>query len=133
MGTRGRKSAADLATVPGTGARRVQPPDHLTGRAREVFREIVEATDPKHFVSSDIPLLTSYAEAIALKEEAQKALDDEGGVVNGKKNAWYDILNKQVKVISTLAMRLRLTPHSRYDARAAARNTKHRIEPPPWD
>jgi phage terminase small subunit len=130
----GRKSAADLAAVPVQRERpRIEPPDQITGRAREVFVDLIEAVDPSHFVRSDIPLLVSYAQAIALHEEAREKVAEEGAVVDGRVSPWHVVMEKQAKLISTMAMRLRLSPHSRYDARAAGRKTQKPTGPAPWE
>lgn len=137
MAKRGRPSAADLAVVPTTPERQsIQPPKQITPRARQIFAELVAATAPEHFAPSDVPVLTTFCEAVALREQAQQALADQGVVVDGDTNPWFAVLNKQDKTIATLGMRLRLVPSARYDAKKAARNagrTPSAYQTKPWE
>lgn len=127
MAKRGRPSAADLAAVPTISDRQhIQPPKQITPRARQLFVELVGATGPDHFAPSDVPVLTTFCEAVALREQAQAALSEHGVVVDGDTNPWFAVCNKQDKTIATLGMRLRLVPSARYDAKKAARNTGKR-------
>ena len=68
MSQRGRKTADHLA-VNGDPPR-LQPPEHLDTWERRLFVELTEACSPRHFVPSDLPLLTSYVQAILLSRSA---------------------------------------------------------------
>src|SRR5918993_275946 len=119
-----RRSKADLTVIPinPTGKpARLRPPPHLGERARKLFTEIVSATDSRHFVPSDEPLLARYCEAIAQSERAEEALRSEGDVVNGRPSPWIAVQTSSVRTIATLATRLRLSPHSRTDPKTAGR------------
>ena len=53
MRQRGRKSAAELATLPGVDGMppRLKPPPQLNDDERLLFDELVGACDPRHFVN----------------------------------------------------------------------------------
>ena len=124
MGSRGKQSAADLAIVRTGEPERLQPPAHITPRARALFVELVASVSADHFVAADRPLLARYCEAVALAEQAEAKLAEDGPVdSHGRASAWIGVWDKATKAASTAATRLRLTPHSRFDARAAARKT----------
>ena len=68
MAQRGRKSAAELATlkVISVDHRRLKPPQYLSDAARSVFTEVVSASDPRAFRKAELPLLCSFCEAVVL-------------------------------------------------------------------
>ena len=124
MGTRGRKSAASLSVIPGRvdgNPDRLRPPPELGPRERELWLVVVGSVDPKHFVASDGPLLQRYVEAAVQAELAAEHLRQEGAVVAGRLNPWALAHEKASRSCAALATRLRLSPSSRYDARAASR------------
>ena len=59
MGTRGRKSAAELGVIPGI-PQRPEPPDELTPQQAEEWREIVDRMPVDWFRRKIHPLLCSY-------------------------------------------------------------------------
>ena len=121
MAQRGRKSAAELSTplkVISVDHRRLTPPPYLTGAARKVFEETVSCSDPKHFRKNELGVLVAYCEALVLSRHYAAALTDERAedfVLSHRH--WLEA----TKLVATLATRLRLTPHSRLDARGAGR------------
>jgi phage terminase small subunit len=106
-----RQSAASLAfpsvSLPPLA---IEPPNSLSGPAKVVFRELVDGCDPDHFQPSDIPLLAQYSVAIALASWAEGRLcstdDDERKAALA---AW----EKAIKAMTSLALRLRLSPQAR--------------------
>jgi P27 family predicted phage terminase small subunit len=120
-----RQSAAALA-VPMTEAkpRYLTPPSGLSAEARGVFSALVTAVDPKHFTPADEPLLVEYVNAILLARKAAEALEKAGAVLNGKPNPWLVVQEKAVRAMTALALRLRLSPQSRFDTRAAGRHAR---------
>ena len=79
MRQRGRKSAANLATVQVVdGSRpRLNPPPDLSNAERALFVELIGACNPNHFVESDMPLLVSYIQSTLLSRGAAAGLADD--------------------------------------------------------
>jgi len=96
MKQRGRVSAAALAVVPRPDGQpeRLKPPSNLTPAEREAFVSLVLACDRRHFLPSDLPLVSAYVRAIVLDEDAAKMLCEQGPVVNGKPNPWLMVKEK---------------------------------------
>ena len=121
MAQRGRKSAAELSTplkVISVDYQRLKPPPYLSDAAKKVFGEVVSASDPRAFRKAELPLLCAFCEAVCLNRYYGRALAEESAedfIVSHR--AWVE----STKLIATLATRLRLTPHSRLDARGAGR------------
>ncbi len=130
MAQRGRKSAAELSTVKVicVDHQRLKPPPYLSDTARSVFTEVVGASDPKAFRKAELPLLCSFCEAVVVSRCAAAALAQD-------RAEGYDLSYRQwiesTKLVATLATRLRLTPHSRLDARGAGRLRE--AMKMPWD
>ena len=122
MRQRGRKSAAELATLPGVDGKppRLKPPPHLNDDERSLFDELVGACDPRHFVESDLPLLASYVQATLIARDAAHA--------PSKIVLW----EKAVRMQATLATRLRLSPQSRIDPKTVGRRQEFQ-GPLPWE
>jgi len=125
MKQRGRKSAASLAVAPVTEHQLVpvQPPATLSKPARAVFLDLVGDCHPEHFEDSDVGLLCQYCEAQAMAERAAAELQNG----TGKTADWaLKLWEKANKVMSGLALRLRLGPQSRRE--------KAKVERPlTWD
>lgn len=113
-----------MVAVDVQGKPRLRPPEGLAPEVRAVFVDHVNANDPKHFVRSDTALLVEYATASVMARRAAEALEREGLVVAGRPNPWLVVQEKQVRAMTALAMRLRLAPQSRIDARGAGRTSR---------
>jgi phage terminase small subunit len=135
MKQRGRKSAAAMSvtlSVDGS-PDRLQPPDHLSADERKRFVDIVANCDARHFRPSDTTLLCRFVEADALAEKAAAELRTHGAVSkDGKPNSWLVVQEKSVRALVSLAMRLRLSPQSRIDAKAVGRQ-EPRLTVNPWE
>ena len=94
-------------------------PGGLSEREATIFRDLVRSVDSAHFVESDLPLLTAYAQATAQHERAATALRREGDVVNGRPSPWIVVQEKAVRAMTALAMRLRLSPQARREKAVA--------------
>jgi hypothetical protein len=103
-----RKSAAARAfpIIPGTPPQRLRPPRELDATERKVFADLVNASRPDAFRASDLPLLATYCRAIALERRSAQAL------AAGDTKALQP-WTQACKVMSTMAMRLRLSPQAR--------------------
>jgi hypothetical protein len=93
---------------------RLRPPPDLTKPEQALFTELVASNPPTHFVQSDLPLLISYVQASLM---ARQAFRDMAQDMPGAMSSW----TQATKMQATLSTRLRLTPHSRLDAKRAAR------------
>ncbi|MGB8106741.1 MAG: hypothetical protein WCF47_20950 [Pseudolabrys sp.] len=119
MRQRGRKSSADLSTLPVIDAAlmRLAPPHYLNKTEAAVFTELA-ATG--HFVPTDAGLLASLAQATVMACNA--ARDPAKSVV------W----ERAVKMQAMLSTKLRLTPQSRTDPKTVGRQPQ-RGYPAPWE
>ena len=123
---RGRKSAAELSIVPiDAGRVRIEPPDQLEAEAAQIFREVVSSCEPRHFRKSDIPLLANFARATYLAGHYSRKV----GELDGAFKSWCEATKIQMQ----LATKLRLTPQTRTDSRAADRSTDTSDIPAPWE
>jgi hypothetical protein len=123
MRQRGRRSAANLVTLHVDGApTRLESPACLNDRERKLFSELIAACDPRHFVESDLPLLTSFVQATVL---AQMTANDPTKI-----ETWA----LTVRLQAMLATRLRLAPQARTDPKTIARSAiVHRPAIAPWE
>ncbi len=120
MRQRGRKSADQLSiNVSGTPPR-LTAPSGLNAKERELFKELVSASEPDHFRETDIPLLVSLAQATLL---AHKLGRNPNQVVG-----W----EKACRVQAMLATKLRMTPQSRTDPKTIARMRPNDVGIAPW-
>jgi hypothetical protein len=141
MRSRGRRSAAELAVViPAEFGRRPEPPDHLTERQAEIWRETT-ASEPTDFFSSAAlrGLLADYC-------RHREAAENVSGIIDTFKPEWlkngegvkrYQALLRIREAETGAAMRmarsLRLTNQSRYLPRGAARAGLNASGPKPWE
>jgi hypothetical protein len=118
-----RKSSAALVALPyqRRSRPRLAPSEDAPVAIREVFQEIVRSAPAEHFQTGDAPLIQAYAEAICLGRKAAAALDEEGPVLGGRANPWITVQEKAHRAIAAMAMRLRLSPQHRQEAKIAAR------------
>lgn len=88
-----------------------KPPKGLSRRATAIWREVTAARAGDFFDEGSLPLLRQYCVMSALAETLEKQL------VPGQTKVLVEHL-RVVRLVSTLAMRLRLTPqaHHRRDA-----------------
>src|SRR5262245_14199883 len=123
MRKRGRPSSASLVAFPGVTdtSARLTPPSFLTNAEQSLFSEIVNGTDARHFVASDLPLLASYVKASLLARDAPD-LSDEAFA------AW----EKAVRVQAMLATKLRLSPQTRLDPETV-KLREERLGPVTWE
>src|SRR5262249_23987535 len=121
MKQRGRKSAASLAMTPLLEQHEpvsVQPPAALSKPARAVLLDLVGNCHSEHFEDSDDGLLCQYFEAQAMAERTAAELQNGAG----EAAEWaVKVWEKANKVMSGLALRLRLGPQSRREKAKVAR------------
>ena len=75
MGTRGRKSAAELGVIPGI-PQRPEPPDELTPQQAEEWREIVDRMPVDWFRREIHPLLCAYCRHICNARHIAGLIED---------------------------------------------------------
>jgi hypothetical protein len=101
----------------------LKPPAHLNSNEAALFREVIGSVSHRQFVEADVHLLASFVQATLVARESIKELPDSIGI-------W----DRAVKLQATLATKLRLTPLSRIDQRAAGRRAREApVRTPPWD
>ena len=99
---------------------KIAPPSHMTGEAKKIWVELVDATPNDNLLPSDFPLLESYCCMVAGMRRAEKHLQEEGDVITFEggrpfKNPWVDIKLSLDSKISTTSSKLRLNPAARMD------------------
>jgi phage terminase small subunit len=117
MRQRGRQSSASLSVVSLTshGRRRIKPPADLDAIDAKLFTEIVAACPADHFAPGDASLLATYCQAVRLSRCAAETAGMDGTHVA----SW----EKLARVVASLAVKLRLCPHSRTDPKTTGRRT----------
>ena len=118
MGTRGRKSAAELAVGP-VRIDRAEPPYTLTDAEVAVWRMIVNAMPADHFAPSHFPLLVQLCRHVATSDRVKLLIEQ----LCRKKQIDCDELqrllamqNAESLAIVRLMRSLRLSPQSIYRA-----------------
>ena len=86
---------------------------------------MVASCEPRHFRKSDVPLLANFSRATFLASHYSRKV----GELDGAFKAWCEATKIQMQ----LATKLRLTPQTRTDSRAAGRTTDAPDTPAPWD
>ena len=141
---RGRKSAAEhetnsLGVVRLTDAR-IQPPEHLTNKELDEWHAIVDSLPADWFRPADISLLAAYCTASAIYKQARQAIEEHGiMIMDPAKGRYYanpaqTLLSTQASAMAQMAVKLRLCPSARYEAKkagaagAGAKSTKR-----PWE
>jgi len=141
MGARGRKSAAELATITSTGiavTRRPEPPAHLGDDAAEIWRSITNSLPADWFSAGTLPLLEALCGLTVSQRNTIRALQRiEREDDDFERDEWERVLKQLGEVsgrIATLATRMRLTPQSRYGARGADTAARSVGDgPKPWE
>ena len=127
MGTRGRKSAAALATVSPAGigiTRRPEPPAHLGDDAAAIWRATTNALPAEWFSAGTLPLLEAFCGLSVSQQLTLRALQRVEHNSSGEfdRGEWESLLKQLGEIsgrVATLATRMRLTPQSRYGPRSA--------------
>ncbi len=129
MGTRGRKSAAELGIIHGI-RERPEPPDELTPEQVEEWRAVVARMPVDWFRREIHPLLCAYCRHICNARHIAGLIEDARVVdVADRKavmryNRFLGMQERQTSALMGLATRMRLTNQSRYTAGSAATAAK---------
>lgn len=117
----GRPSTAALSVVAISVAQRVQPPETLTARQAQLWREIVATKPAEWFAADTTPLLAAYVKAIdsheRLSREFEMASLDADQMTRTK--ALCEMLTKTANLVASLATKMRMTQQSRYTPQSA--------------
>ena len=127
-----RESLASLEVATISIPQRPEPPNELTSKQKDIWREITATKPPDWFEADTRPILKEYCRAIEFADKIARELDlMEGSVVDAK--PLYELQEKNAKLLTQLATRMRLTPQSRYTPKAAATaNKKSGPANKPW-
>jgi len=119
---------------------RIRPPTYLTTAQSNVWRQTVAAKPADWFGSESAPMLAMYCRAVASAEhlaaivdkfERRKRLDSDGMHAYGIALA---SMEKQSKLVISLATKMRLTQQSQYTAKSAGTASRRGNAPKkPWD
>jgi hypothetical protein len=116
-----RQSGAARTFKVGSSSERLRPPSELTPAEKKIFIELVANNKPEHFRPSDMPLLCAYVHACAVEATLAKYIaKDEKALLR-----W----EKACRVLTSLSMRLRLSPQSRTPTHTAPRPSLERPKP----
>jgi hypothetical protein len=108
--------------------RRLRPPPNLTPEVRDIFLHLVDNSAPDAFREAELPLLSLYASALYLAAFYCERIGKEGQ--EGAHRLWIE----NSRVAMSYATKLRLTPQTRMDARAAQRKANLPDHgPAPWE
>jgi hypothetical protein len=138
MGTRGRKSAAELSVIHGV-PQRPDPPEELTTEQAEEWREIVASLPADWFKRETWPLLLQYcrhivnARRIARLIEAAQDMDMGDRTALMRLNRLLSTQERQTGALVSLGTRMRLTNQSRYTPLKAASRTRGSGGKPIWE
>ena len=125
MGSRDRKSAAEMSVIQGI-PQRPKPPDELTPEQAEEWREIVTSLPVDWFSRAVWPLLCAYCRHVVNARHIAGLIEDahKGDLTDRKAlmrfNRLLGIQQRQSNALAGLATRMRLTNQSRYTASSAA-------------
>jgi len=135
MGTRGRKSAAELAVIGSQGVvqmTRPKPPEELTDEQAEEWRAIVNQQPAERFTAETHGMLAAYCRhVVALRRIGQMVSACESAEEFDLKE--YDRLLKmqerESRCIASLAVRLGFAYSTAYEKRKPAKGGKRM----PWE
>ena len=139
MGTRGRKSAAELGVVHGI-PQRPGPPDELTPEQADEWRAVVGRMPVDWFGREIFPLLLQYCRHVVHARHIGKLIDAAHDMDIGDRKALMRLnrllamQERQTNALMGLATKLRMTNQSRFTPQAAATRAKgRRTGKPLWE
>ena len=135
--SRGRKSINALSVVPLIPGRgRPEPPPALDRTEKAVWRGIVGAMPPNWFGLESQPILRRLCAQIVISEglEAQLRKVRADGLSDSEHAARLAKAHRDTaKAVNQLSQSLRLTPKSRWSARASETEVGHAAKERPWE
>ena len=135
--SRGRKSINALSVVPLIpGQGRPEPPQALDRAEKAVWREIVGAMPLNWFGLECQPVLRRLCAQIVISEglEAQLRKVRADGLSDSERAGRLAQVHRDTaKAVNQLSQSLRLTPKSRWSARASETEVGHAAKERPWE
>lgn len=129
-----RKSVAALAIVPIAVDNRLPPTEGLTDKQAQLWRDIVDSKPGNWFDAASAPVLAEYVRAVTNADRV--AAEVEAAMSKGFRPDYLrpmlDMQEKAARLVSSLAVKLRLTPQSRYTPQAAATADRKAAGKRPW-
>lgn len=131
MAQRGRKSAASLAAVTRIPGQRMPPPEELMEEQAEEWRAIVATKPPEWFQRDSQPLLVDYCRHTVICRHLARFIGafPMDQIITPEGIEQFDGLSKlydrHSKAVASLAVKLRLAPQSRYEAKVAGTASKN--------
>jgi len=129
MTQRGRRSAAALAVVPPRAlVQRPEPPKELTDEQAAEWSAIVERMPADWFPRETHALLAQLCRHITTARDIARRLQSTRLGINDL-NLLLAMQDRERKAMESLATKMRLTQHSRYDRKKTTGSPKTR----PWE
>jgi len=137
----GRQSLADFSVVRALPGDRPEPPDCLNDEQKVLWRSVTATKPPEWFTDETLPLLRAYCEADLVHRQVSDRLKrfDTTLLADPEMLGLYATLSRlqtaQAGSMSSLAVKMRLSQSSRYDALKAARshNRTSQTARKPWE
>lgn len=101
------------------------PPRGITGEARRIWTEALQARPAVEWHPSDLHILGMYATAVSDVERLNREIAETGEVVDGRVHPATALRTSREKTAITCASKLRLLPSNRHTAKDAARFAAH--------
>lgn len=140
MRTRGRPAPAEANIVVGSFGKRPDPPETLTPRQAEIWREVVASEDPKFFDTGALRgLLADYCRHRESSDQLNDALTafKPTWLRNANQMRRYQALLRmrglEIHGATVIATKLRLTNQARYVPHTAARAAAKVAKIKPWE
>ncbi len=128
MGTRGRKSTADLKAVGNIPSiERPEPPAHLTDDQKEVWRSVVSEAPPSEFSRDRWPMLESYCVHTTTRRRCDKVINEIEAQEEPDTQEWKrvcEIRGKESGLINQLGIRLNIAQSTAYERRKSGGKAK---------
>lgn len=134
MGARGPQSYVQLTPINGGRGKPPQPDPKLTPSQAAHWKQLTASKPNGWFNRDDLLLLAELCRALDMCDrlaERIDAMDVRHGYFESLQNA-LGLRDKEVRRVTVLATKLRLTPQSRYDKQLAATFAKIPNGPRPW-
>ncbi len=128
MKKRGRKSSAELSVAPVSSllSQPPKPPEHLSKQASDIWRMVMTSRSKKMIEAESYPVLVEYCRSITRADFVSKEIDrfEQVWLTSDEGLKRYDklisIQDKLTKTINSCAVKLRLTPSTRFHSETAA-------------